>query len=363
MANPTVIQALSLTLAANVPVILWGPPGTGKTETITRIAAAQRLPLETVIAALREPSDFAGLPVILDGEVHLAPPRWASALARAGTGIVFFDELSTAPPSVQAALLRVPIDRVVGDLALPPEIRVVAAANPPETTAGSWELSAPTANRFCHLPWHPTGTDVAAGFVGGFPTPDLPKLGRGWERNVPRHRAHIGSFLHVRPELAVDLPDDLGRAGGAWPSPRTWEMAARLAAASHAAGAGPEVRAALLGGAVGEAAALELVAWESDLDLPDPEVILADPDALRIPRRGDRAFAILSAVTAAVVADNTPERWAAGWAVVRRYVDTGKPDIAAVGARQLARHRPKGARLTDDVSALLPLLEATSLAD
>ena len=47
-------------------------------------------------------------------------------LARAGEGIAFFDEISTAPPAVQAALLRVVLERTVGDLRLPDGVAVVA---------------------------------------------------------------------------------------------------------------------------------------------------------------------------------------------------------------------------------------------
>ncbi len=63
--------------------------------------------------------------------------------------------------------------------------------------------------------------------------------------------------------------------------------------------AGPEGLAA---GAVGEAAGIQLVTWELEMDLPDPEAVLADPDAFELPERGDRAHAVLSAVAAAVAA-------------------------------------------------------------
>ena len=124
-----------MAVAARAPVLLWGAPGTGKTSAIRAMAQAMGLPCETVIASIREPSDFAGLPVVVGQGVRFAPPAWAQRLAGAGHGVLFLDELSTAPPAVQAALLRVVLERVVGDLELPAEVAVVAAANPPEQAA------------------------------------------------------------------------------------------------------------------------------------------------------------------------------------------------------------------------------------
>src|SRR3954465_6644191 len=116
-AQDTATAALGTAAAARVPVLLWGAPGTGKTSAIRAMAAAAGWPCETVIASIREPSDFAGLPIVnRDGgatgraRVELAPPLWALSLAEQGHGLVFFDEVSTAPPAVQAALLRVVLE-------------------------------------------------------------------------------------------------------------------------------------------------------------------------------------------------------------------------------------------------------------
>ena len=118
-----------------------------------------------MIGSIREPADFAGLPVVIDGAVQMAPPLWARRLAAAGHGLLFLDELTTAPPAVQAAMLRVVLERVVGDLSLPEAVRVVAAANPPEEAADGWQLSAPLANRLVHLDWPVEAKAVSRGIA------------------------------------------------------------------------------------------------------------------------------------------------------------------------------------------------------
>jgi hypothetical protein len=354
------VTALGVAVAARVPVLLWGAPGTGKTSTIRAMAEQMGWPCETVIASIREPSDFAGLPVVVGNGVRFAPPGWAQRLAEAGRGLLFLDELSTAPPAVQAALLRVVLERVVGDLALPEDVAVVAAANPPEQAADGWDLSAPLANRLCHLAWEIDPRAVADGLAGGWAAPTAPALPDRWEGGVGLARGLVAAFLHVRPALACAPPADAATAGRGWPSPRTWDMAARLLAAGDAAEAGEEARSALVRGCVGEGAGVEFLAWLVEMDLPDPEAVLADPASFVLPKRGDRAYAAVAAVAAVVAADPTPQRWVAGWQVLGRAA-SGAPDVAAVAARTLARCRPDGTPPPAEIKLFAPVLRDAGL--
>ncbi|WP_150254632.1 VWA-like domain-containing protein [Nocardiopsis deserti] len=129
-SHSAVRTALALAVRADLPVLLWGAPGTGKTSAVAALGRALELPVEVVVGSVREPSDFSGLPVVRDDGTWFAPPRWAERLAARGLGLLFLDELTTAPPAVQAAMLRVVLERAVGDLDLPEGVRVVAAANP-----------------------------------------------------------------------------------------------------------------------------------------------------------------------------------------------------------------------------------------
>lgn len=354
------VEALALAVAARVPAVVWGAPGTGKSSAVAAMARRAGLPCEVVIASIREPSDFAGLPIVAGDGVRFAPPQWAVNLSEAGRGVLFLDEISTAPPAVQAALLRVVLERVVGDLILPEQVAIVAAANPVDQAADGWDLSAPLANRFCHLQWSVDPQEVATGLVAGFPDPEPPALEAGWEATIPQAAGMVGAFVTLRPSLLSAPPTDRSAAGQAWPSPRTWEMTARLLAACGAANASMAARRMLVAGAVGEGPGLELLTWLDELDLPDPEALLTDPTTLDLPERGDKRYAVLSSVAAAVAADLSVERWQAGWKVLGMAADQA-PDVAAMAARVLARIRPDGVAAPPEAARFVPVLREAGL--
>lgn len=351
------LEALTLAVAADLPVLLWGEPGIGKTAALTHLASTLGLPLTTVIASVHEPTDFSGLPVpgndpAVQG-VPMAPPDWAVKLCRAGHGLLFLDELSTAPPAVQAALLRLVLERRVGELRLPQGVRIVAAANPRASAADGWELSAPLANRFVHLQWTFDHEVVVRGLGGTWPRATLPELdARRLPDAVAYARTGVCRLLTARPALVHQLPPNETRRGGAWPSPRTWEMAVRLIAFATAAGTSREVLSMLVRGVVGDGPGLELLAGLDRMDLPNPEDLLADPAGAVLPERGDLRQAVLDGVVAAVRQRPERARWEAAWTLLVRAMTTGAPDLVVVPAATLAKLRRDDWDIPADIERL-----------
>lgn len=398
------LNALAVCLDLDIPAILWGKPGIGKSKTVEAIAKARGVHCETVIASLREPTDFSGLPLLVrfpamlgeekvkkvastfcswinggksEGElkvseeevleslpdlirifgqpevrgarVDFAPPSWAVRLVKLGKGILFLDEISTARPAVQAALLRVVLDRYVGDLQLPKEVRIIAAANPPNETPGCWDLSPPLANRFCHLEWRLSAKDWCDGFLYDWPTPSYVEVPKDWKEDCyDQSRTLVASFIKGRPELLLQVPEDETKAGRAWPSGRTWEMSAKLHAAATACGGqfdapekGRELEILLVQGCIGDSAALEFFHYSDELDLVDPEELLADPMGPALPGREDQLYAVLAAVVIAYRGEQTQARWQSTWRVLDRAAkEVGSLDVPAVHALALYKvHR------------------------
>ncbi|WP_410872094.1 AAA family ATPase [Nocardia sp. A7] len=364
----TQLEALTLAVAADLPVLLWGEPGIGKTAALTQLAQSLELPLTTVIASVHEPSDFSGLPVIGDDPatqgVPMAPPDWAVRLVRAGRGLLFLDELSTAPPAVQAALLRVVLERRVGALELPPGVRIVAAANPRSSAADGWELSPPLANRFVHLQWTHEHDVVVRGLGGTWPRATLPRLAHeSLSGAVAFARRAVCTLLAARPKLVHQIPTTETRRGGPWPSPRSWEMTLRLIAFATAADASRDVLSQLIRGTVGDGAGFELLTSIDRMDLPDPEALLADPAAAELPTRGDLRQAVLDGVVAAVRKRPEQERWDAAWSLLVKAVQTGAPDLVVVPATTLATLRRDNWDVPASIEQLAGVVSVSQSAD
>ncbi|MFF2400607.1 AAA family ATPase [Streptomyces goshikiensis] len=364
----TQLEALSLAVAADLPVLLWGEPGIGKTAALTQLAESLDLPLTTVIASVHEPSDFSGLPVIGDDPavqgVPMAPPDWAVRLVRAGRGLLFLDELSTAPPAVQAALLRLVLERRIGALRLPPGVRIVAAANPRSSAADGWELSPPLANRFVHLQWTHDHEVVVRGLGGTWPRATLPRLDP--ERltgAVDLARRAVCGLLTTRPTLVHRLPSGESGRGGPWPSPRSWDMTLRLIAFATAAGSSREVLSLLVRGSVGDGPGLELLAGLDRMELPDPEELLGDPAGAALPERGDLRQAALDGVVEAVRRRPERSRWDAAWTLLVRALETGAPDLVVVPATALAALRRAEWDVPEAIERLAGAVDLSRRAD
>lgn len=264
MENNTILAALS----ADIPLLLWGPPGIGKTATVETLAQESGAHLETLIGSTLEPSDACGYPVPHKGELTFSAPPWArrlaAALAAGKKAWLFLDELSCASPAVQAALLRVVQSRRVGDLDLR-GCRILAAANRAEHAADGGWLSAAASNRWAHQ---------------DFPVPTVEFWSNGEAANwggasLTRSQAEavslVTGYLRRNSNAFLSLPKVEAETHEAWPSPRSWSAAIKLLAAAT-----PEnSRESLVACCVGAAAAAEWAEWLGKNDLPDPEQILA----------------------------------------------------------------------------------------
>lgn len=149
--------------------------------------------------------------------------------------VVFLDEISTAPVSVQNAALSLVLDRTVGEYKLPDFVPVLAAGNTEDDGAFVQPISSALANRFCHLRLVP---DLPAFISYGFTV--------GMNPTVLGFLQTYGStFLH---KYNAEVMKD-GQYG--FPSPRVWENVAEMLDEEHSDAISKNLAVGYLGHEVG----------------------------------------------------------------------------------------------------------------
>lgn len=353
-------QAAAITIQAGIPTILWGKPGIGKTKWVQGLGEAMApmnngkpVKVITVIGSTKDPTDIGGMPDIHGGTFM---PSWAKELLeRSEDGlrsILFLDEFSSMTPVVHAALLRVVNEKIAGDKSFDPTgelVHIVMAANRKKHGAGAMDLPPPAANRIVHFDWPtPSAYEWAEGMLVGWRSPFYFTLPEDWRKNPLTRRAleEVAAFIKYRegpqnndkillvmPEVReVDEEHGGKKTGGAWPSPRSWEMAADALGAAMVAGAPRDVQDKVVEGAVGLTAAVQLTNFRVLEDLPSPEEILRNPDGWDVPRDDNKLFITTNAIVMAVMRKPTVARYEAAWMALEYAMRVTENEAAIVSA-------------------------------
>ena len=203
-------------LLKDIPApFLWGPFGVGKSAGISQLAktiennTGKHVNITDVRLLLFSPVDLRGVPVAsIDGFSDWLKPRIFDMNASDDCiNILFLDELSAAPQSVQAAAYQITLDRVIGEHKLPDNCIVIAAGN--RTTDKSISFAMPKAlcNRLLHFS---VKSDIASWIE--------------WAQNneIDNRIIRFISFDNSRLNITPETGDF------AFPTPRSWSFVSTL---------------------------------------------------------------------------------------------------------------------------------------
>ncbi len=263
----------------HTPVMLWGPPGVGKSQIVAQVADSNNVTIVDLRLSQMEPSDLRGIPFKNGDKVDWAVPSMLPDVeAHGDAGILLIDEITSAPPSVSAAAYQLILDRRLGDYQVPRHWAIVAAGNRQGDRGVTYSMPAPLANRFSHYEVDVNLDDWAA-----------------WAYRNQIDERIIG-FLRFRPDLLFDFNPENNPV--AFPSPRSWEFAHR---ALYKFAEHPDLLPGSLEACVGRAAGVELFAFIRSLEnLPDIDAIL-NGESVDCPDEIDLQYAIASALVTRAV--------------------------------------------------------------
>lgn len=258
----------------HTPVMLWGPPGVGKSQMVAEVARRHQVPLIDIRLSQMEPSDLRGIPFKIGDLVEWAIPAMLPNAERQGpTGVLFLDEITSAPPSVSAAAYQLILDRCLGAYQVPEGWAIFAAGNRQGDRGVTYTMPAPLANRFSHFEVDLNTDDWAAwAYTHGIDD-------------------RIIAFIRFRPERLFDF--DPAHNPVAFPSPRSWEFAHR---ALQKFGDHPELLSGSLQACVGPASGIELHAFIQHLEqMPDLDAIVRG-EPVPAPQEIDLQYAVAAAL-------------------------------------------------------------------
>lgn len=260
-------------------VMLWGAPGCGKSYAATKtIPAALGIPEPAVHMfrpSLHDPVDLTGLPLVTEDSTRWVTPDMLHAINRSaeeyGSAVFAIDEINQSVPMMFNALNGFLLDRGLAEFKLHDGVRIICTGNRQSDKAASNRMPTHTANRLAHIDIH---SDLDGWVTWA--------LGAG----IP---IWVIAFLKFKPELLNAFDPDKREN----PTERTWEMFARAAGEDLPL----HMTQRLAQSFVGEGAAAEVASFRQIMDdMPNPDGVLLNPDAVEIPESLGGKYAMAGAL-------------------------------------------------------------------
>ncbi len=263
-------------------VMLWGAPGVGKSQAVRQIAdnisrkTKKKVNVTDVRLLLFNPIDLRGIPTANEDKtlaIWLKPQIFQMDPSEKVVNILFLDELSAAPQSVQAAAYQITLDRVVGEHKLPENCIVIAAGNRITDKSVSFKMPKALANRLMHF-------DVTTNVDSW--------LKWAMEKGI---NEKIRGFIQFKRDYLMKF--EPGSDELAFPTPRSWEMVSNIL--NYIDGDIDKVFP-LVEGTVGMGAAIEFRSWMNVYkSLPSVEDIFAGKN-VAAPKKSDVLYALVSSM-------------------------------------------------------------------
>lgn len=309
-----VVELLTAMIGDELPALLVGPPGVGKTAIMRQVASRLDAVLLVDHASLSDPTDAKGLPFRnAEGTeaVFLPFDNLARARREGADGhrvLWFIDELGQASPAVQGSYMSLMDRAAFGDL---PNVTFCAASNRKQDRAGVQGVLEPVKSRF-------------AAIIELAPSVD-DWVNWGIDEGI---EPTVIAFIRFRPDLLLDFKPSADLVNS--PSPRTWARLSQLAALNLS----PELRFPAYAGCVGEGAAAEYRSFEQLVsELPDLDGILINPDDAPIPKNPGALYAVAAGLAAKTLPGNVDR----SFRYAQRLWDAGRGDFAAMLVRDAYR--------------------------
>ncbi len=265
---------------------LWGPPGIGKSDGVRQLAKSleentgKNVKVTDIRLLLFSPIDLRGVPVAdkTRSFTDWLKPRILELDESSDViNILFLDELSAAPQSVQASAYQITLNRAIGEHKLPANTIVIAAGNRTIDRAIAYKMPSPLANRMMHFE---IGVDFQSWSKWAIENGNVNPLVLGY--------------------LSYDInklyPEEVNIDEVAFPTPRSWMFVSNILNTIDET-EDIERYHTILAGCIGTGTAVEFIAWTKIYKtLPKTEDIFAGK-VIDFKGTPDALYALISSMT------------------------------------------------------------------
>lgn len=272
--------------------MLWGPPGVGKSDSLKSIKTMvqERTSKKVVITDVRlllfNPVDLRGIPVPNADKtlaIWLKPQIFQMDPDPSIINVLMLDEISAAPPSVQAAAYQITLDRKIGEHKLPDNCYIICAGNRMQDKSVVYKMPKALANRLTHI-------DICAELEDW----------KAWAIATGINPKIIG-YLNFRPSALYQF--DSSTDDNAFPTPRSWEMVDNYIKIFGSL----ESAFNCIAGAIGLATASEFKRYcQVFLEIPSIEDIFAGKK-INMPTKPDVLYALSAALSGRITTATTEQ--------------------------------------------------------
>ncbi len=271
------------------PVLIVSAPGCGKSDIVAQACkdAGARLIISHPVVS--DPTDYKGLPFVVDGHAEFLPFGDLRALCETTEETVFFlDDLGQAAPSVQAAAMQLLLARRINGHKVSDTVTFIAATNRRQDKAGVQGILEPVKSRFASI------------------VTLVPNV-QDWSSWALSHGmpAELIAFIRFRESnnqsilFAFNPTADLVNSS----CPRTVANVGYL----MNDGIPHDIEFEVIAGAAGEVFATEFLAFLRIFrSLPNPDLILMQPNAGSVPTDPAVLYAICGALAYRASSQNFP---------------------------------------------------------
>ena len=269
-------EMIRLSAVIGTPLIIWGPPGVGKSAMVKQYAKSINGVLVDIRLSQYDAVDLRGLPDTSKcgtQTVWLMPSTMPfegnDAFPDDQPVVLFLDEIMQASPALQAIAFQLlhPDDRCVGEHKLKSNVIVVGASNRDTDRAGVKKMLTPLANRVMH-------TNVESNLDSW----------KEWALGNGINPMLVG-FLNFRPEYLSQFEDACASSAKAFPTERSWEAVSKVLSVE----VDQRMRRLGVSAIVGEGVSAELMAFIEVADsLPKWQQIVDNPTDVPVPSASQR---------------------------------------------------------------------------